>query len=101
MRRRAPAAVRDFRRLPGSALPARQAGSVPNRKVVNMADKPVTANTVASGLMNIWSPFHRMPEEGEQGAGFIPGPRRAQSGSGEGDDKALRDVLAHQSLTLR
>ena len=45
------------------------------------------------------SPFHRMPEEGEQVAGSIPGPGRAQSGSGEGDDEALREVLAHQSPT--
>jgi len=40
-----------------------------------------------------------MPEEGEQVAGSIPGPGRAQSGSGEGDDEALREVLAHQSPT--
>src|SRR5260370_34895497 len=66
MPRRAPAAVRDFRRLPGSALPARQAGSVPNRKGVNTADKPVTANTVASGLMDMGAPSIGGRKKGSQ-----------------------------------
>ena len=43
-----------------------------------------------------WSPFHRMSEEREQVAGSVPGRGRTQSGSGEGDDEALRKVLAHQ-----
>jgi hypothetical protein len=46
MRRRAALAVRDFKRLPGSAVPARQAGRVPKSRVVSTAKKPVTMKWV-------------------------------------------------------
>ena len=59
------AAVRDFKRVPGSAAPALQAGHIPKNSVVATARAAVTRKTVWSGWSDIAVPMFGWRKNGK------------------------------------